>query len=132
MNELDLKNELNGYYRVCQLISALENADREQKAFVKACAEQNIDCELEIIDYSTKLNEAYKKAIKEKSKVHGYIELMSDYPTYEALLYSRYISRENTYEIAETLGCGRRSITRYHKYAIEILLKKLQKQENRT
>lgn len=133
MNELDLKNELNSYYRIKQLISALENAKKEQQEFIKVCHERNIDLKQdEVIDYNTKLNEAYQTAIKEKNKVLQYIELMSDYPTYKAVLYSRYICCENTYESAVTVSCGRRSVSRYQKYAIEILLKKLQNMENQT
>lgn len=131
MNELDLKNELNSYYRIRQLIRALENAEKEHKEYIKACEERGINYE-EGIDYSTKLNEAYKSALIEKNKVLNYIELMSDYPTYKAVLYSRYINNENTYEIADTIMCGRRSVARYQKHAIEILLEKLQNMENQT
>ena len=126
MNELELKNELNSYYRVKQLINALERSEKEHQEFIENCKTLSIDIPEDKTNvYKSKLNEVYQEAIDAKNKVLQYIELLKDYPESRAVLYARYINNENPVEMEETLMCSRRTVARKKKKAIELLLFKI-------
>lgn len=135
MDELEIRDKLDSYRINAKKLHTLRELQKSNEKHLEENKDVlNADQIEQIQDYSQMISELAWQTADARQEVIAMIETLSDYPEHaeeQNVLYLRYIVDKNTFQIADELFYGRRTVSRKLKTGIEFLCKILSKNEKK-
>lgn len=133
MDELRIREKLDSYRINAKKLHTLRELQKANEIHLAENKDVLTAEQLnQITDYSQMIAKLAWETADARQAVITMIEKLSEHPEEQNVLYLRYIADKNTFQIAEELFYGRRTVSRKLKNGIEYLCRILSESEEKT